>query len=67
MTPKSQAKIKPYFPQYPFLTIFLTLKKYHANKYTFLSLNLIIRIYSNVYNCAIYPKLLVFLRTLSIQ
>ena len=22
MTPKSQAKIKPQFPQYPFLTIF---------------------------------------------
>ena len=26
MTPKSQAKIKPSFPQYPFLTIF-NLKK----------------------------------------
>ena len=32
--PKSQAKNKTPFPQYPFLTIFLTLKKYHANKYT---------------------------------
>ena len=34
MMPKSQAKNKTLFPQYPFLTIFLTLKKYHANKYT---------------------------------
>ena len=39
MTPKSQAEIKPSFPQYPFLTIFLTLKKYHAGKYTILSFN----------------------------
>ena len=46
MAPKSQAKIKPSFPQYPFLTIFLTLKKYHANKYTILSC-------SNVYDYAI--------------
>ena len=53
MTPKSQEKIKPQFPQYPFLTI-LTLKKYHANKYTILSFNCIMRIYGNVYDCAIY-------------
>ena len=39
MTPKYQAKIKPPFPQYPFCKLFLTLKKYHANKYTILSLN----------------------------
>ena len=68
MTPKSQEKIKPQFLQYPFLTIFLTLKKHHTNKYTFLSLNHIMRIYSNVHNCAIYIKLLVFFSlALSIQ
>ena len=44
LTPKSQAKNK-------------TLKKHHANKYTILSFNRIMRIYSNVYNYAIYPKL----------
>ena len=33
ITPKSQAKNKTLFTQYPFLTI-LTLKKYHVNKYT---------------------------------
>ena len=53
MAPKSQAKIKPSFPQYPFLTIFLTLKKYHANKYTILNFNRIIRLYRNVYDYAI--------------
>ena len=67
ITPKSQAKNKSPFPQIPIFNYFLTLKKYHANKYTFLSLNCIVRIYSNVYNCAIYIKLLVFLRILSIQ
>ena len=51
----------------PIFNYFLTLKKYHANKYTFLSLNRIMRICSNVYNYAIYLKLLVFLRALSIQ
>ena len=40
MTPKSQAKVKPSFPQYPFLTI-LTLKKHHVNEYTILSLSCI--------------------------
>ena len=65
MTPKSLAKIKTLFLLLIF-NYFLTLKKYHANKYTFLSLNRIIRIYSNVYNYAIYLKLLVFLRALSI-
>ena len=44
MTPKSQAKIKPSFPQYPFLTIFNP-KKYHVNKYPLLSLN---RIYEAI-------------------
>ena len=44
----------------PSLNYFLTLKKYHVNKCTFLSLNPIMRIYSNAYNCAIYLKLLVF-------
>ena len=34
MTPKSQAKNKTPFSQYPFLTIFLTLKRYQANQYT---------------------------------
>ena len=64
MTPKSQAKNKTPFPQYPFFNYFLTLKRYHANKYTILSFNWIMRIYSNVY--AIYLKLLVFLHVLSI-
>ena len=49
MTPKSQAKINPSLPQYPFLTI----KMYHANKYTILSFNRIIRLYSNAYDYAI--------------
>ena len=65
--PKSEAKNKTLFLQYPFLTIFnpfLTLKKYHGNKYTILSFNCIMRIYSNVYNYAIYLKL-VFLRAYS--
>ena len=44
ITPKSQAKIEPPFPQYSFLTIFNP-KKYHANKYTVLSLN---RIYETI-------------------
>ena len=50
MTPKSQAKIKPPFSQYPFFIYFFTLKKYHVNKYTILSLNAFMRLYSNVYN-----------------
>ena len=33
MMPKSQIKNKTLFPQYPFLT----LKRYHANKYAILS------------------------------
>ena len=45
MTPKSQAKNKTLFPQYPFLIIFNSKN---------------VRIYSNVYNYAIYLKLLVF-------
>ena len=67
MNPKSQAKNKTPFPQYPFFNYLLTLKKYLENKYTILSFNRIMRIYSNVYNYAIYLQLLVFLRTLSIQ
>ena len=35
MTPKSQAKNKTLFPQYPLFNYFLTVKKYHANIYTF--------------------------------
>ena len=50
ITPKSQAKTKPPFPQYPFLT----LKRYHAIKYTILSFNFIMRIYSNTHIYAIY-------------
>ena len=34
MTPKSQAKTKILFPQYPFSNYFLTLKRYHGSKYT---------------------------------
>ena len=56
MTPKSQAKNKTPFPQSHF-KLFITLKKHHANKYTILSFNRIMRIYSNVYNYTIYPKL----------
>ena len=44
IAPKSQAKNKSPFPQIPIFNYFLTLKKYHANKYTFLSLNCIVRI-----------------------
>ena len=60
-------KHKTPIPTKSIFNYFLTLKKYHANKYTFLSLNRIMRIYSNAYNCAIYLKLLVFLHALSIQ
>ena len=58
MTPKSQAKNKTPIPTIPIFNYFLTLKKYHANKYTSLSFNRIMRIYSNVYNYAVYLKLL---------
>ena len=54
MTPKSQAKVKPPFPQYPFFNYFLTLKKYHPNKHTILSFNRIMGIYNNVYIYAIH-------------
>ena len=46
---------------------------YHVNKYMILSLNRIMRLYSNAYDYAIYTLdyyenyLLVFLRTLSIK
>ena len=66
MTPKSQAKNKT-LSAIPIFNYFLTLKRYHANKYTILSFNCIMRIYSNVYNYAIYLKLLAFLRALSMQ
>ena len=57
ITPKSHAKNKTPFLQYQFLIFFfLTLKKYQENKYAILSFNLIMRIYCNVYNCAIYLK-----------
>ena len=39
MMPKSQAKNKTPIPAIPILNYFLTLKKCHANKYTFLSVN----------------------------
>ena len=52
MTPKSQAKIKPSFPQYPFLTIFNP-KKVRTNIW-FWVLITFMRLYSNVYNYAIY-------------
>ena len=58
MTPKSQAKNEIPIPTIPIFNYFLTLKKYHANKYTILSFNRIMRIYSNVYNYTIYLKLL---------
>ena len=58
MTLKSEAKNKTLFDQYPFFQLFLTIKKYHANKYTFLSLNRIMKIYSNVYDLVMYLKLL---------
>ena len=67
MTPKSQAKKKKPISAIPVFNYFSILKKYHANKYTILSFNCIMRIYSNIYNYAIYLKLLVFLRALSIQ
>ena len=53
MTPTSQAKNKIPVPTIPILNHFLTLKKYHANKYTILSFNCIIRFYSNVYDYAL--------------
>ena len=59
MTAKSQAKNKTPFLQYQFfffIFFFLTLKKYHVNKYAILSFNRIMRIYCNVYNFAIYLK-----------
>ena len=37
MTPKSQAKIKPQFPQYPFLIIFNSKKVSCKQIYTFKS------------------------------
>ena len=61
----SSKKSNP-IPAIPIFNYFLTLKKYHAHKYTILSFNCM-RIYSNVYNYAIYLNLLAFLCTLSIQ
>ena len=58
MTPKSQAKNKTPIPTIPIFNYFLTLKKYHVNKYTILSFNCIMRIYGNLYNYAIYLNLL---------
>ena len=46
MTPKSLAKNKTLFLLLIF-NYFLTLKKYHANKYTILSFNCFMRIYRN--------------------
>ena len=50
MTPKSQAKIKPSFSQYPCLTIFNP-KKLSPEQ---LSFNHIMRLYNNAYDYAIY-------------
>ena len=58
ITPKSQAKNKTPIPTIPIFNYFLTLKRYHVRKYTILSFNCIMRIYSNVYNYARYLKLL---------
>ena len=52
MTPKSQSKIKPSFPQYPFLTIFNPKKVSGKQIYDF-NFNLMVRIYSNAYDDAI--------------
>ena len=67
MTPKSQAKVKPQLPAILIFNYFLTLKKYHKNKYTFFKSYRIMRIYSNAYNCAIYLKSSAFLCALNIQ
>ena len=58
MTPKSQAKIKPNSCNTHFLTIFNHKKASCKNKYTILIFNHIMRVYSNVYNYALYLKLL---------
>ena len=47
------SKNKTIISTIPIFNHFLTLKKYHANKYTILSFNCIIRLYSNVYDYAI--------------
>ena len=58
MTPKPQAKNKTPIPTITIFNYFLTLKKFHTKKYAILSFIRIMRIYSNVYNYAIYLKLL---------
>ena len=62
----SAKKYNP-IPDIPIFNYFLTLKSIMQTNIHFLSLNRIMRIYSNVYNYAIYLKLLVFLHSLSIQ
>ena len=51
---KISSKNKTAIPAIPIFNYFLTLKKYHANKYMILSFNRIMRIYSDVYDCAMY-------------
>ena len=51
-------KNKTRIPAILIFNYFLNLRKYYENKYTFLSLNRVMRICSNVYNYAIYLKLL---------
>ena len=54
MAPKSQAKFKPPIPVIPIFNHFLTIKRYYGNKYMILSLNRIMKLYSNVYDYVIY-------------
>ena len=58
MMPKSQAKKKKSIPAIPIFNYFLTPTKYHASKYTFLSLNHMMRVYRNKYDCPTYLQLL---------
>ena len=53
MTPKSQAKKQNPVSAIPIFSYLITLKKCHAHKYTILSFNCMMRIYSNIYNYAI--------------
>ena len=54
MAPKSQAKFKTPIPVIPIFNHFLTIKRYYGNKYMILSLNRIMKLYSNVYDYVIY-------------
>ena len=54
MTPNSQAKFKPPILAIPIFNHFLTIKRYYGNKYLVLSLNRIMKLYSNMYDYVIY-------------